>query len=1429
MVDRAHDIRGFTLAELLLAIAIMVVLFALAVPSIFSIQKNMRMVELDAAASDIAIAAQHQMTAMKVSGTWVALLDEHSELTKNEAKATGVPSQVTDAHPEPNDLYYLTAAQARDLGILPSGSIDDTVRDGDYIIEYSASTASIFGVFYTDGKTGFFQTPTGEPKAQEYYQIESATKRTQQSRMGNDPLIGYFGGTPAGATNAVALANPNIWVNDQGRLCIQDPNLSKHSEWNTYLEVLIEGQDGTSKTLALAGLQASGGMMTYAAGTSFEKDSNGEGGLTVFDNTNDTKLYEVQERDQFSAGADVYVFDLDMFTTTSSEALRELGQGFDSGKPIKVTARVATHEVPYTPAESTAYMEWPKTVTTVRVLVTDPATEENKAGGTHIKGTYSAPEVKLRLSGGGSFVGDNHLETFRESHAIQSTNGKLIEENAESAWQRYVGGQIEVGQAVQDRVNIEAAVGFYTSLTTRKVHWYQVQEIWLGVGADPDKSTKERIGYLTDNAWRWVGSGTTLKGCIGVSVQGETDGIVEGENTNGILQLIVDTEELAEAAKELNIDGEVISIYLRTAPNVDETRLFFTGKESVYGGSYEKNTMPGGLLDDIIAGMTTNRTTGARGINHGSAFRAAFENEFGCASSVSMWTIARQTRSGQYTYDDKPFPTDHRDIRIYYGITPAYGFSDGLTANSLTDPNYESTNAALWYFSRSENRVYPQAMVDNHGDSSPQKGYYLHATKDGQSIVADFEFKYDRDDLFYRLLTFYGQTGVDGSYAALGTTPQYVPFSLQDDRNVATIPYGNAIEDGSGNIAKVFDRWTTEETRPEAFELSLYADEVLGTYEENLAYVGTSLYAQYRDVGIGMMYLEFGAQPGPDKAGSAVNEQVMGYSGYLTPGQSRLEKLLDNSTAIQSWGYYVLVPAASDTGVAPKATGSDVSIAKTPIDVTIGGGRYKAYQVTARGNKNRVGNLQASFFLTGDADKKYSYVINVNFACAVATNSTDVGAWGENESPWKVRYATQFPGALPLNDKVQAAYAGHAFEQTHTLDMADAKTIKFDNVFTGSYDGGSEAGCTVKNVQRCLDVSYYVGDSSNTSVSRGSGMFPKIEGTKSERAEIKNIAIEISGSDFGEDAGGVYRWSTNSPYAHVGILIGTMEYCDVQNCSIVGSEESVPTINLVLLSGQVRGWGVLFGGAENCTVSSCRVESITFVASRNSEGVWNGSPRIGGLGGQAISTAINECTVENVTVGTTHITEEVRQNQDKGVVYIGGLVGEITGETSTCTQVKAHDVTLRVAAEQYDATWKRGLYFGGLAGTSEVALGESDTFETISLEAGDGKHEVAEAAGMKPEPADPASVEAEQIADLGQAGDLGQTVDPEFTPAPEEGSAAERDPGSEGGPEPEGDSGTESPTDPDSGQQGEPPAASDDSPAEAPAASDQAQGGGAPL
>lgn len=60
--------KGFTLTETLLTITILVILFALAVPGVFSIRKNLRQMELDDKAEIIYTAVQNRLSELYTSG-----------------------------------------------------------------------------------------------------------------------------------------------------------------------------------------------------------------------------------------------------------------------------------------------------------------------------------------------------------------------------------------------------------------------------------------------------------------------------------------------------------------------------------------------------------------------------------------------------------------------------------------------------------------------------------------------------------------------------------------------------------------------------------------------------------------------------------------------------------------------------------------------------------------------------------------------------------------------------------------------------------------------------------------------------------------------------------------------------------------------------------------------------------------------------------------------------------------------------------------------------------------------------------------------------------------------------------------------------------------------------------------------------------------
>lgn len=199
-----------------MSVAIILILVLIAVPSIVSIQKNMHMLELDNAAKQVAAAVQTQMTAEKVSGTWLEKIGKIDKggVLKQSAKHLALDVQ------DKNNTYYLTADQVRNNGLLPSLAIDSVVRENDYVVEFNKTTATVCGVFYSDNKTGWFSPDANGTAAQAYYKnLTAPSQRDQSARKAAEPMIGYFGGRSEGATPAIALEKPAIWVNGEGKLC----------------------------------------------------------------------------------------------------------------------------------------------------------------------------------------------------------------------------------------------------------------------------------------------------------------------------------------------------------------------------------------------------------------------------------------------------------------------------------------------------------------------------------------------------------------------------------------------------------------------------------------------------------------------------------------------------------------------------------------------------------------------------------------------------------------------------------------------------------------------------------------------------------------------------------------------------------------------------------------------------------------------------------------------------------------------------------------------------------------------------------------------------------------------------------------------------------------------------------------------------------
>ena len=195
--------RGFTLPEVLLTVAILVVIFAVAVIGVSKFQQSLRQKELDSKAEIIYMAAQNRLTELAASGrsdlytptkvttdaagmtTTETLLPDVFELGEDNTPIDRKPNELTkDLF---DNLYYVqstgvgTGISTTAATILPENRVEAEIRDNYWVIEYSPDSASVYAVFYSEDRSDY--TPAG------YNNFRAKNIRIKENKM-----VGYYGG-----------------------------------------------------------------------------------------------------------------------------------------------------------------------------------------------------------------------------------------------------------------------------------------------------------------------------------------------------------------------------------------------------------------------------------------------------------------------------------------------------------------------------------------------------------------------------------------------------------------------------------------------------------------------------------------------------------------------------------------------------------------------------------------------------------------------------------------------------------------------------------------------------------------------------------------------------------------------------------------------------------------------------------------------------------------------------------------------------------------------------------------------------------------------------------------------------------------------------------------------------------------------------------
>lgn len=177
-----RDNGGFTLIEALAAAAILIILLSISAPGVARYKDSLKLSELDNAAREIYMAAENR----------AVLLGNGSQLDAALTDGEGAAS-----------LRYIRETDAAAEELLPPGTVEPALREGQFYIVYDDAATAVTDVFYTE--------EPGIPAIDEALDMAG----DWSVRMEQDPMLGYYGGEQSVREAYTPLPAPEVTVEIQ--------------------------------------------------------------------------------------------------------------------------------------------------------------------------------------------------------------------------------------------------------------------------------------------------------------------------------------------------------------------------------------------------------------------------------------------------------------------------------------------------------------------------------------------------------------------------------------------------------------------------------------------------------------------------------------------------------------------------------------------------------------------------------------------------------------------------------------------------------------------------------------------------------------------------------------------------------------------------------------------------------------------------------------------------------------------------------------------------------------------------------------------------------------------------------------------------------------------------------------------------------------
>ena len=265
--------RGFSMAEVLLAVGIIVILSAVAFVAVNRYRRGLEQLKLDNIAKEIFVAAQNHLTEAESQGYLGK--DKYGIAEMKDGKETGVYYFVIGDDPGTYSSPEDTEAKGSLLSLmLPFASVDEVVRlGGSYVVRYQKATATMLDVFYAerDGSFKHTFTPSEYNRLMDSESKEglygTERKSARRSCFGNGAVIGWYGNVtvPTLPPDAKQLPVPAIEVFNEDTLHVRitmDP--PDESITGVKVQLILNGE--TSKSARAVTLTVPGTPPTVVGG-----------------------------------------------------------------------------------------------------------------------------------------------------------------------------------------------------------------------------------------------------------------------------------------------------------------------------------------------------------------------------------------------------------------------------------------------------------------------------------------------------------------------------------------------------------------------------------------------------------------------------------------------------------------------------------------------------------------------------------------------------------------------------------------------------------------------------------------------------------------------------------------------------------------------------------------------------------------------------------------------------------------------------------------------------------------------------------------------------------------------------------------------------------------------------------------------------------